>query len=182
MACTDRSVNEQNRELLKLWGFHTDASDAVVAGIARGLKSAFPYNRPVLSHPALTFEPLYFFFYGSLQARKTLVRVCGLEDENPTLIPASIKGWKMMMWGAYPALVPQEGNEVKGMCWKCEDPEHINNLKWYETEAYRMERCKITTNEGEVIENGRIFVASGTKELSEGAFDLEAYIDHYGNI
>ncbi|KAI2630834.1 hypothetical protein GGR54DRAFT_584363 [Hypoxylon sp. NC1633] len=77
-----------------------------------------------------------------------------------------------MMWGQYPALVPQEGSEVKGMYWKCEDPIHVSDLCRYESDAYRMEFCKITTADGDVIENGRIFVAADLEDLEEGVFDL----------
>ncbi|KAI1655071.1 hypothetical protein F4813DRAFT_368530 [Daldinia decipiens] len=83
-----------------------------------------------------------------------------------------------MMWGSFPALVPAEGNEVKGMCWKCESPEYVGSLRRYETDAYRMEVCKITTDEGEVIENGRIFVSTDLENLHEGGFDLQSYICH----
>ncbi|KAI0851038.1 hypothetical protein F5Y00DRAFT_231545 [Daldinia vernicosa] len=81
------------------------------------------------------------------------------------------------MWGQFPALVPSEGNEVKGMCWKCESPEYVGSLRRYETDAYRMEFCEITTDEGEVIENGRVFVSTELEgDLSEGSFDLRSYI------
>ncbi|KAI1645370.1 hypothetical protein F4815DRAFT_475693 [Daldinia loculata] len=88
-----------------------------------------------------------------------------------------------MMWGEFPALVPAEGNEVKGMCWKCESPEHVGSLRSYETNAYRMEVCEIITDEGEVIENGRIFVSAKMEEgLREGGFDLKSYIRRHANF
>ncbi|KAI1799527.1 hypothetical protein F4811DRAFT_96243 [Daldinia bambusicola] len=171
-----------NAEFVKLCGFRTDATGSELADLARKLTRGGSYiNKSVLSHPSLTFEPFYFFFYGSLQAKKTLMRACRLEDPNPALIPASITGWKVMMWGRYPSLIPAEGNEVKGMCWKCEEPKHVALLRFYETDAYRMESCKITTDGGEVIEEGRVFVSAVPEELAEGSFDLASYIGSYNN-
>ncbi|KAI0115220.1 hypothetical protein F4814DRAFT_418676 [Daldinia grandis] len=86
-----------------------------------------------------------------------------------------------MMWGEFPALIPAKDSEVEGMCWKCESPEHVGLLRRYETGAYRMEACDITTDEGEVIENGRIFVSTGL-DLSEGRFDLKSYVRRHARF
>ncbi|KAI1467084.1 uncharacterized protein F4812DRAFT_459931 [Daldinia caldariorum] len=171
-----------NAEFVKLCGFRTNATGSELAELARKLTGGGSYiNKSVIGHPSLTFEPFYFFFYGSLQAEKTLMRACRLTDPNLTLIPASITGWKVMMWGRYPSLIPAEGNEVKGMCWKCEKPKHVALLRFYETDAYRMEFCKITTGTGGVIENGRVFVSAVPEDLVEGTFDLLSYIGSYNN-
>ncbi|KAI0841641.1 hypothetical protein F5Y06DRAFT_259986 [Hypoxylon sp. FL0890] len=83
-----------------------------------------------------------------------------------------------MLWGRYPALVPKAGNVVKGMYWKCEDPQHVRRLCDYEGHAYRMEFCKITTDQGEVIENGRTFVSTSDKsELEAGTWNLQEFLD-----
>ncbi|KAI1484051.1 hypothetical protein F4774DRAFT_423535 [Daldinia eschscholtzii] len=172
-----------NADYVKLCGFRTEATGSMLADLAQKLSKARGlFDKSVINHPRMTFEPFYFFFYGSLQAQRTLMRACRLDDPHPTLVPASIKGWRTKMWGQYPALVAAEGNEVKGMCWKCEKPEHVGHLRVYETDAYRMEFCKITTEKGEVIENGRVFVSTEPEEmLTEGSFDLAWYTESYSN-
>ncbi|KAI0887538.1 uncharacterized protein GGS22DRAFT_157418 [Annulohypoxylon maeteangense] len=82
-----------------------------------------------------------------------------------------------MMWSIYPALVPKEGNVVKGKYWKCERIEDVGSLCNYETNAYRMEFCDIATEEGNVIKDGRIFVSTMDRSnLDEGSFDLEKFV------
>lgn len=105
MACTKQTTDKtgvpeinntdaKNREFVQLCGFRTEATGLILADLAQKLTRAYPVSKYVINHPSVTFEPFYFFFYGSLQAKRTLVRVCDLDDENPTLIPASIKGWR----------------------------------------------------------------------------------------
>ncbi|OTB06800.1 hypothetical protein M426DRAFT_318513 [Hypoxylon sp. CI-4A] len=82
-----------------------------------------------------------------------------------------------MKWGPYPALVPQEGGEVKGLYWKCEVAKHVADLCAYESHAYRIEYCDIITAKGDVIKEGRVFVWDDIfNELEEGVFDLKEYI------
>ncbi|KAI0382973.1 hypothetical protein F5Y04DRAFT_251538 [Hypomontagnella monticulosa] len=81
-----------------------------------------------------------------------------------------------MMMGPFPALIPDEDSKVKGMCWKCEEPRHVANLRRYETKSYRMEYCEIIKEDGKIIENGRVFVSTLDMDyLDEGAFDLDEF-------
>jgi hypothetical protein len=137
-------------------------------------------SEAVASAP-LVFKPFHFFFYGSLQSRGQLRNVCCIPgDVAVVLEPASIEGWRAMMWGRYPALVPAEDDEVEGevegMVWKCDRPDYANRLGCYETSAYHLQRTEIKTESGELIENGRVFVyADGPEGLRPGVFDLAAY-------
>ncbi|KAI1200075.1 hypothetical protein F5X97DRAFT_294806 [Nemania serpens] len=145
-----------------------------------------------------TFEPFYFFFYGSLQIRSVLRNVCDIEadeddeDDAAIFLPdASIFGWEVKMWGCFPALVPaiadadaddeDEGGLVDGVAWLCEKHEHVARLCRYETEAYRMAYCDVwvpaADGDGvEVLGNARTFVSVlAAEELGRGAFDVDAY-------
>ncbi|KAI1376762.1 hypothetical protein F4677DRAFT_445085 [Hypoxylon crocopeplum] len=169
-----KQVALEHRKILRLHGLRTEAASEDITDLVDLVKA-----RPLFEcvrNPALVFEPFYFFFYGSLQDPEVLVSVCELSDPNPTLKHGTIKDWRAMMWGPYPALVPQEDSEVKGMYWKCEKPIHVDYLRRYESSAYRMEFCTITTDDGEVIENGRVFVAQDLDDLVEGTFDLKAFM------
>ncbi|KAH8094751.1 hypothetical protein BXZ70DRAFT_357158 [Cristinia sonorae] len=58
--------------------------------------------------------PCLLFFYGTLSLPHVLQRVLGLY-EAPMLLPASVSGFEVKMWGPYPALVRSgEGNLTKG--------------------------------------------------------------------
>ncbi|KAI1351677.1 hypothetical protein F5Y01DRAFT_324922 [Xylaria sp. FL0043] len=151
-----------------------------------------------------TFEPFYFFFYGSLQDPMVLTSVCNLlgEDNNDVINDktkdeivvlrqsASIKGWKVRMWGPYPALVPatDENNRVKGVAWLCEKYDHVKRLCNYETSAYRMAYCdiEVPTADGngvEVIKNARTFVSTldaNDEDLKDGEFVLKEYQNGLG--
>ncbi|KAI1426714.1 hypothetical protein F5Y12DRAFT_253242 [Xylaria sp. FL1777] len=159
---------------------------------------------PDTKTPVITFKPFYFFFYGSLQIRSILQCVCDTpdDDDSSTLEDnnkeddddddavvvlrerASIEGWKIKMWGPYPALIPAAPDEKKpvhGVAWLCERPEHVAKLCMYETRAYRMAYCNIMVpaadGDGiETLENARTFVSTvDHDQLTDGEFSIEAY-------
>ncbi|KAI1213118.1 uncharacterized protein F4807DRAFT_457203 [Annulohypoxylon truncatum] len=173
---------KHNEKVLSLYGFRINVklSGLQLATLADAAQSS-PENQLVHKSPALTFEPFYFFFYGSLQIPHVVTTVVRGGGEGasykPILKPGSIEGWKIMMWGPYPALVPKKGGKVTGKYWKCKRPEDVCRLCMYETDAYRMEFCDITTEEGDVINGGRIFVSTVERdELEVGSFNLEKFI------
>ncbi|KAI0433959.1 hypothetical protein F5Y09DRAFT_338075 [Xylaria sp. FL1042] len=151
--------------------------------------------------PVTTFEPFYFFFYGSLQDPSVLTSVCDLldDDDNSALNDtekddvvvlrqgASIGGWKVKMWGQFPALVPatakdENNNRVKGVAWLCEEYYHVTRLCSYESSAYRLAYCDVEVpaadgNGVEVLKNARTFVSTLEEGngLEDGEFNLEEY-------
>lgn len=124
------------------------------------------------------FHPTYFFLYGSLMDPAQLRKV--LRDIDwPTLHPVSIVGWKIMMWGQYPALVVKPGNMVEGVALKITKQSHIDLLRQYETEAYKVVGCCLNFKSGNEVD-GRTFVFDGEMSaLKEGTFDLKDWqMDH----
>ncbi|KAI1313606.1 hypothetical protein F5Y03DRAFT_103059 [Xylaria venustula] len=151
-----------------------------------------------IERPLLTFQPFYFFFYGSLQLPSVLDSVCDIttsdtskgkenerNKENNAIVlrkGASIAGWKIKMWGPYPALVvaDEKMDRVQGVAWLCEKTEHVAKLCTYESEAYRMAYCDVEVpaadgNGVEIIRNARTFVSNRPDELRDGEFSIEEY-------
>lgn len=126
------------------------------------------------SLPPYTYTPMPFFFYGSLTDPLRLQEVLRLAA-LPVFQPASVQCYKIMLWGQYPALVRgQINNHVDGMAFVVETEEQENMLKYYETDAYRIEGTRISVDGKVVI--GRTFVwASDPTELEEGTWSLEEW-------
>lgn len=118
------------------------------------------------------FRPHYVFFYGTLMDPLQLQKVLQLKN-TPALQPATIVGWKIMLWGQYPALVFNSGNIVHGMAYKVQKELHMEYLKHYETDAYKVKGCNIKLDNGtEVL--GQIFIFNEDENLLEmGSFDLK---------
>jgi hypothetical protein len=93
--------------------------------------------------------------------------------DTPALQPASISGWKIKLWGPYPALVVKPGNVIHGMAYEVQKAAHVEDLKYYETEVYRVEGCNIELANGAEVQ-GETFVYNGEESLlKEGIFDLK---------
>lgn len=116
----------------------------------------------------------YYFFYGSLMDPKVLRRVLQL-DERPVLTPAMIVGYKIKMWGPYPALLHGEETEtIRGMVYEVEGTTGRDRLQAYETNRYRIEQCIVDTGDNRTL-RGLTFIWDGdVSELKEGTFDLMA--------
>lgn len=115
----------------------------------------------------------HYFFYGSLMDPKLLRRVLQL-DERPELTPARVVGYKIKMWGPYPALLgSDEADIVHGMLYDVEDSTGRDRLQLYETNCYRIEMCKFHTEDNKSL-GGVAFVWDGDgQELKDGTFDLK---------
>ena len=48
-----------------------------------------------------------------------------------------------MLWDQYPALVFNPGNIVDGMTYEVQKVSHMEYLKYYETEVYKVKGCNI---------------------------------------
>ncbi|ROV93306.1 hypothetical protein VSDG_06897 [Cytospora chrysosperma] len=126
-----------------------------------------------------TSSPPTFFFYGSLMDPDVL-RVIAVTSAEPELHKASIKGFKLKMWGFYPTLIPGSADDtVQGMYWQAENTRQRDLLQRYETHRYKPAPCEISIEgEGRTIENGLTFVWAGdpaSNELKDGEFLLERY-------
>jgi gamma-glutamylcyclotransferase (GGCT)/AIG2-like uncharacterized protein YtfP len=94
------------------------------------------------------FRRHHIFLYGTLMDPMQLRKVLQLED-TPTLQPATIVGWKIMLWGQYPALVFNPGNIIHGMTYEVQKESHMQYLQYYETEVYKIKGCNINGGSGE---------------------------------
>ena len=107
-----------------------------------------------------------------------LAEVIGSE-ENPVLHRAKIFGYKMMMWGPYPALVRDKDNAViEGAAFHVENEAQARRLQRYETSAYAPKSCRIhfesRTEQKDAA--GWTFVwDQSLNELSEGQFDVQSF-------
>jgi hypothetical protein len=102
--------------------------------------------------------------------------------EVPLVESGTITGFKTMMWGIYPALLPPEGQAVDGVIWKVNEAKHFLRLAEYETKAYRWCNCEIRPQNGEIIQEGRVFCWAAdpaSRDLEEGIFDLMRYQKYF---
>ncbi|KAE8842864.1 hypothetical protein HRS9139_02161 [Pyrenophora teres f. teres] len=142
--------------------------------------------RSIIAESAQTseksFEPCHMFFYGSLMDPEVIQSVIKL-TELPTTKAATISGFKIKMWGIYPALVPsEEADKVVGTVWGCKEEQYFQRLAEYETSAYTWTVCEAVLKDGTVIEGCRTFCWAGkpnSRELEEGSFDLERYQKYF---
>jgi hypothetical protein len=95
------------------------------------------------------------------------------QELRKVLQPASIVGYEVMLWGQYPALVFKADNITHGMAYEVQKEEHVEYLKRYETEVYRVRGSMIKLADGrEVV--GKTFVWNAEKELlKRGNFNLK---------
>ena len=131
--------------------------------------------------PGEPFHPFHMFFYGSLMDPEVLQAILNL-PELPTTRPATIFGFRIKMWGIYPALIPCHSGTVTGTVWKVTSEAHFDRLAAYETVAYKWDECDAVLEDGEVLGNCRTFCWAGqpnSKELEDGSFDLERYQKYF---
>ncbi|KAK5724514.1 hypothetical protein LTR15_004560 [Elasticomyces elasticus] len=115
-----------------------------------GVDTTMPQHRLNGAEEALPRQdqyPVYYFFYGTLADTEVLRRHLG--DDVPagyyTLLPASIAGGRVKMWGQYRALVDSNQNSVvHGSAFLVQSAEHEERLRSYETSMYEVVRCRIT--------------------------------------
>ncbi|KAI1365227.1 hypothetical protein F5Y08DRAFT_338937 [Xylaria arbuscula] len=180
-----KTADEHNATILEVRGWRTTATGDRLLDLAT---SALFYNCIFNAPDILTsWTPFYFFFYGTLQVPHVLQTVCRLSpaqyNANPLCPGAQLMGWRVMMWGQFPALVPANADDdpVPGKVWKCEDPMHLRRLCGYEGTAYRMAYCTIRvpaadgSGRVETIYRARTFVSAVPDDLEEGSFNLAPY-------
>jgi len=134
------------------------------------------YIEPAIQPPPtpLKYTSRPFFFYGSLTDPLLLQQILHLPPP-PTLKPATLLHYKIMLWGQYPALVPGPYNNcISGMTYFIETEEQQKKLEDYETSVYRVRNTRVRIEGEDVL--GRTFVwGRGVEELEEGEWDLESW-------
>lgn len=128
----------------------------------------------------ISSNPPNLFFYGSLMDPDVVRVIAEISAAEPQLLKASIRGFKLKMWGVYPTLVPGFAEDtVQGVYWQAENMRQIDLIQRYETHRYKPATCVISVGEdARTIEDGQTFVWAGdpaSKELKDGEFLLERY-------
>lgn len=128
------------------------------------------------------FQPCHMFFYGSLMDAKVIQAILAL-CETPKTSPATLSGFKIKMWGIYPALIPSDpSDQVVGCTWKVDNENHFKRLAAYETAVYTWVECEAHLDNEVILKDCRTFCWAGSpdsKELEEGNFDLERYQKYF---
>ncbi|KAL8983040.1 MAG: hypothetical protein Q9205_002609 [Flavoplaca limonia] len=120
-----------------------------------GIDSSLPQHRLQDKHchtPAQMEYPVWYLFYGTLMDPETVQKCISLPS-TPQLVPASTKGGILRTWGRkYKALVDGPADaRVDGFAYKVETAEHEEYLRFRETEAYEVVRCRIILGGGEEV-------------------------------
>lgn len=125
-----------------------------------------------------TYNPIYYFFYGTLTQPKILSHILDLK-EQPVLRPAKLIGYALSKWGQYHALVNgKPGQEVTGYAYLVQSIEDELKLARYETNAYEAAPCRIRFTDGRdpAQEHGMTFKYAGDDEaLKAGKFDRKLW-------
>lgn len=124
----------------------------------------------------------FYFFYGTLQDPELLREILGLYDA-PSLRPAQIVGYKVRLWGQYPAIVDFPYTVVKGSIYEVIDESTAAKLAAYETSNYRPAPCIIDLvgDDGEERIDGYVFKFCGNfNDLTDGEFDLTRWLQLMG--
>ncbi|KAI9373632.1 hypothetical protein BJX61DRAFT_541589 [Aspergillus egyptiacus] len=140
--------------------------------------------RPATDLPAPTGP---YFFYGTLSDPDMLRDVLSLgSGETPQLRPARIEGYKVKLWGQYPAILDSgadsdadsPGSAVHGAVYRVQTVEHAERLARYETDSYCAVPCWVRYCDGEEEgEEGYVFKFVGdVRDLTEREFDLGSWL------
>nr|POF15357.1 hypothetical protein CFP56_42246 [Quercus suber] len=168
------------------------------SSIALKVREAPPgwaYDSPVryFHWDPLTPPPGLYFFYGSLQDPDILREILQQHD-RPLLRPAWIMGYRLRLWGQYPALIDASQEVVKGLVFEVPDEASAAKLAAYETDNYWPAPCRINFSEDNGEEqdqsvsgeeeggedrsvSGFVFKYCGnSNDLSDGEFDLDRWL------
>lgn len=131
-------------------------------------------NIPITQYEPRVYQPVCYFFYGTLTQPETLGRILDLQQE-PKLRKAQIVGYSVAKWGDYPTLLDgPPGNVVTGYAYMVQSEDHEHKLAHYETKAYKVVPCRLTFTDGlspaQLV--GKTFMYAGDpKALLEKRFD-----------
>lgn len=105
-------------------------------------------------------------------------------DNTPTTQKGIVRGFRIKMWGIYPAVIPGSDvlDTVAGTVWRLDDASQLIRLQEYETGAYKLCDCEIEVEGGHKLPGSKIFCWAGpadSPELEEGVFDFGRYQKHF---
>lgn len=124
------------------------------------------------------YEPIYYFFYGTLASPDVVKSVLDLKTE-PELREAKVIGYSLSLWGQYKALIDGDTDqEVFGRGFWVQSPEDEFKLAYYETNAYELAPCTIYFMDGNEPAQvfGRTFMYAGDAEaLKDARFDRKLW-------
>jgi hypothetical protein len=131
-----------------------------------------------VQYQAPVYQPVYYFFYGTLTQPETLKRILDLKEE-PLLRKAQIVGYSLTNWGDYLTLLggPPD-NVVSGYAYMVQSDDDEQKHAYYETLAYKAAPCLITFADGvqQVQAMGRTFMYAGdAAALKEKRFDRKLW-------
>ena len=89
-------------------------------------------------------------------------------DKQPELYPAKLTGFRLMLWGPYPAVVPEVGGTVSGLMYEVQAEADAQRLQRYETSNYAPQSCSIKLQDG-ASKEGQTFVWAGDRGMREDA-------------
>ncbi|KIN06960.1 hypothetical protein OIDMADRAFT_21886 [Oidiodendron maius Zn] len=99
------------------------------------------------------FRPLHIFLYGILM---DLVQL-----------------QKIILWGQYSALVFNPGNIIHEMAYEVQKESHMEYLKYYETEAYKVKGWNIKLGNGTEVPGETFIYNKDGNLLKKGSFYLK---------
>ncbi|KAK6363027.1 hypothetical protein TWF730_000476 [Orbilia blumenaviensis] len=94
------------------------------------------------------FEPILLFFYENLGTPSVLQRILRLPEE-PTLDPVQIYGYKVKLWGPYPALAKNDSSDgglppvLGGCAYEVTEKSQLERLKTFKGKNFALEKVKI---------------------------------------
>ncbi len=101
------------------------------------------------------YQPIMFFFYGTLKDPSTLAAVLNLQ-ELPSLSPATIIGYEIKSCDELLVLVKSPRKSVSGVAYSVQSTEQEMRLDEYEGKLYQAKACWINIGNDKVV--GRTFV------------------------
>ncbi|KAK7965889.1 poly polymerase [Apiospora aurea] len=133
-----------------------------------------PHSLP----PPPQYEPIHYFFYGTLKNPRVLVDVLGT-GQAPLLRPAKIIDYTLANWGDYKGLIDgSPGEEVLGLACEITSAEHEHKIAYYETNAYCLAPCLIDfadCKEPKQVSGNTFMYAGDAAALQEGRFDRKLW-------
>lgn len=134
------------------------------------------------------WEKKWYFFYGELMDPSTLGSIINPSQSEtppqplPQLHPASVQGYKLKLWGDYPALIDNIGPDwhvpIHGAAYEVQSEDEENRLVEHATPMYYGEGgCTLTFGNGETTYRARLFQWVADRSLlQDGSFDLGDWV------